>query len=217
MWLLASRGRPSSLQRFIDAYLKTNSSTTVYLRLDLCDETLNEYKKIKLPETFILIIDKRARLGAAMKEIFETYPNEPWYGLLADDLVPRTLHWDIRMIEAAGDRYISQANDLSPKPKNYCHPCIGGELVRKAGFFGFPYTTHYALEVIWKDLTKCDKRFGRYLPDVIVENLHPDFNKGQIDRTYQEAFTVKDNDERIWKAWRGKEFDNFYLSVKDLL
>jgi hypothetical protein len=178
---------------------------------------LGEYKKIKLPETFILIIDKRARLGAAMKEIVATHPNEPWYGLLADDLVPKTEHWDLKMIEAAGDRYISQANDLSPKPKNYCHPCIGGNLVRKAGFFGFPYTIHYAAEVIWKDLTKRDKRFGKYLSDVVVENLHPDFNKGKIDKTYQEAASVKNKDEEIWLAWREKEFENFYVSVKEIL
>lgn len=217
MWLLASRGRPHNLKRFIDAYIGTKASTPVYLRLDVCDPTIEEYKKIKLPDTFILKIDKRARLGAAMKEIFDVYPLEPWYGLLADDLIPRTDNWDIRMIEAAGDRYISQANDLSPKPKNYCHPCIGGELVRTAGFFGFPYTTHYFLEVVWKDLTRCNKKFGRYLPDVIVENLHPDFNKGQVDKTYQEAFSVKSSDEKIWLEWRDTKFDTFYLSVKDLV
>lgn len=217
MWLLASRGRPASIQRFIDAWYKTHASTPVYLRLDLCDPTIEEYKKLKYPKEFIVVIDSRARLGAAMTEILRVYPNEPWYGLLADDLNPISEFWDTQLIEAAGSNYISQANDLSPKPKNYCHPCIGGNLVRKAGFFGFPLTTHYCLEVVWKDLVKRDSRFGRYLPNVVVENLHPDFNKSTFDVTYQEANDVKAADHSIWDTWKNSESENFYIKVKTIL
>ena len=46
MWLLASRGRPQNFQRFVDSWIKTNASTPVYVRLDDCDPTLNEYNKI---------------------------------------------------------------------------------------------------------------------------------------------------------------------------
>ena len=86
-----------------------------------------------------------------------------------------------------------------------------------SGFFGFPHTTHYFLEVIWKDLIKRNKSFGKYLPDVIVENLHPDFNKGSIDKTYQEAASVKNKDEEIWLEWRENNFDKFYQAVNGIL
>jgi len=217
MWLLASRGRPQSVKRFISYYIETKSSTPVYLRLDNCDPMIDEYDNIEVPKQFIKVISDRARLGAAMQEIFRVYPNEPWYGLLADDIVPRTFNWDTKLIKAAGNNRISQANDLTKKPRNYCHPCIGGDLVRKAGFFGFPHTTHYCLEVIWKELTKRDKRFGRYLDDVIVENMHPDFNKSKIDNTYQEAMSVKERDHEIWEHWKNQNFENFYQEVKSVL
>jgi hypothetical protein len=217
MWLLASRGRPQSLKRFIDAYNKTKASSPIYVRLDTCDLTLEEYKKLNFPKTFNVVIDKRARLGACMKEIFEKFPNEPYYGLLADDLLPITDEWDKKLIEAAGKDNISQFNDLTRKPKNYCHPCIGGNLVRRAGFFGFPYTTHYALELVWKDLTKKDKRFGKYLNDVVIENLHPDFAKSSLDKTYKEAHAVKDEDHKIWLEWRENKFEEFYQKVKDII
>jgi hypothetical protein len=217
MWLFASRGRPQSYQRFIDAWVKTKGSTSVYVRLDECDPTIEEYKKIQPPKEFHIVIGKRARLGAAMTELYKTHPDLQFYGLLADDLIPRTLYWDTLMIEAAGSKYFSQANDLTEKPKNCCHPCIGGDLVRAAGFFGFPYATHYYLEVVWKDLKKKDGRFLKYLPEVIVENAHYKFDKSKFDKTYEEAEAVKDADKQIWKEWRNTEFDNFYNRVNVLL
>jgi hypothetical protein len=213
MWLFASRGRPQSYQRFIDAWVKTKGSTPVYVRLDECDSTIEEYKKIVPPKEFMIVIGKRARLGAAMTEIYEKYPNESFYGLLADDLIPRTEYWDSKMINAAGSKCFSQANDLTDKPLNCCHPCIGGDLVRAAGFFGFPHATHYYLEVVWKELKKKDGRFLKYLPDVIVENAHYKFNKATFDATYKDAQSVKSTDKKIWVEWKENKFDNFYSEL----
>jgi len=217
MWILASRGRPQNFQRFIDHWFLTKSSTPIYVRLDECDSTIEEYKKINVPKEFNVIIGPRARLGAAMAELYQNFPNEPWYGLLADDLIPRSNGWDVAMVAAADSKYISQANDLSPKPKNCCHPCIGGDLVRAAGFFGFPHTIHYCLEVVWKDLTKKERRFLKYLPDVVVENVHFDFAKAEFDKTYAEADAVKDSDHKIWDKWKETEFEPFYNKVKNIL
>ena len=217
MWLLASRGRPSNYQRFINSWIKTNASTPVYVRLDECDPTIDEYKKINHPKEFEIIINKRARLGEAMNELYHTHPNLDFYGLLADDLIPKTTNWDKKMIEAAGSKYFSQANDLTEKPQNCCHPCLGGDLVRAAGFFSFPLVKHYYVEVIWKDLKKRDSRFLKYLSEVIVENAHYKFNKSNFDNTYRDAENGKANDKKLWKKWREKEFENFYSRVKNLL
>lgn len=217
MWILASRGRPENYKRFIDHWIKTKGSTPVYVRLDECDPKIEDYKKIMAPPEFNVIVDKRARLGRAMNEMYEKYPNEPWYGLLADDLIPRTEYWDKHMILAAGNVHFSQANDLTTKPQNCCHPCIGGDLVRAAGFFGFPYAIHYYLEVVWKDLKKKDGRFLKYLPEVIVENAHYKFSKSNFDKTYAEAEAVKKSDKQSWKKWKEVEFEKFYNRVKFLL
>jgi hypothetical protein len=217
MWLLASRGRPLNFSRFVDAWIATKSSTPVYVRLDDCDPTIELYKKIDVPKEFQVVIGSRAKLRAAMSEVYTKFPNENFYGLLADDLLPITENWDVKMIEAAGLTKISQANDLSPKPKNYCHPCVGGDLVRAAGFFGLPGVTHYCVEVAWKELVQVDKQFGCYLSDVIVENIHPDFEKSVLDTTYKEAGTVKEKDISVWNKWREKEFDDFYNRALSVL
>jgi hypothetical protein len=217
MWLFASRGRPSNYQRFINAWIETDASTPVYVRLDKCDPTIEEYKKITPPKEFHIIIEQRSRLGEAMSELYSTHPNLSFYGLLADDLIPRTKNWDQIMIEAAESKYFSHANDLTEKPQNCCHPCIGGDLVRAAGFFSFPFVKHYYVEVGWKLLKKRDSRFLKYLPDVIVENAHYKFNKSNFDNTYKEAEAVKANDKKLWKKWHDNEFENFFNRVKALL
>jgi len=217
MWILASRGRPASLERFVKAYILTKATSKVYVRVDECDSALEEYKTIELPETFEFIVGPRARLGNAMREMFNRYPNEDFYGLLADDVVPRTDYWDKMLIEAAGTKCISGANDLTKKPKNLCHPCVGGDLVRAAGFFATPKCIHYCLELPWKFLTKKDKRFLKYLPNVIVENLHLDFGKAVLDNTYKESFSVRDNDHDLYDQWHKENFESFYKKLIKVL
>jgi len=217
MWILASRGRPRSLQRFIDCWIITKASTPVYVRLDNCDPEIEEYKQIVFPPEFIIVIDSRARLGRAMNEMFEKYPDEKFYGLLADDLIPQTEFWDRLLVDAAEHNKISQANDLTRNPKICMHPCIGGDLVRAAGFFGFPLNVHYCLEVVWKEVTKQFKRTLRYLPEVIVENAHPDYGKAEIDQTYIEANLVKDQDIRNWNDWFSTEWDNFSKKIQAVI
>jgi hypothetical protein len=188
------------------------------LRLDECDSFLPEYKKLKLPSTFELHIGPRTKLGAAMAEFYTLNPNLDWYGLLADDVVPITECWDTKLISAAGSNNISGAQDGRNKGHFYCHPIIGGELVRAVGWFGFPYTTHFHLESPWKYLTKKDKRFGKVLSDVIVKHEHFRYDKSIKDRIYKESQSVKNKDKKIWNAWlNSSEFNEFLENARKVL
>lgn len=218
MWILASRGRPDNLKRFIDAYIETEASSPVYVRLDTCDSKLREYKKINYPSNFKVVIGSRARLGQAMKELYETHPDLDWYGLLADDVVPKTKHWDKIMIESAGTNKISGANDGHGGVKNLCHPVVGGDLVRAVGWFSFPWGIHYCLELPWKALVFKDKSFGVYLWDVVLAHEHYRYDKSRLDKTYREAKTVKYEDIKHFNYWKKKEFASFFkkcLTVKE--
>jgi hypothetical protein len=111
-----------------------------------------------------------------MNELFEKYPDEEFYGLLADDLIPHTSEWDQRLIEAAGRNKISQANDLTKNPKHCMHPCVGGDLVRAAGFFASPTCIHYGSELVWKELAKSFSRKEDYyaLVQIVQDKNNPE-------------------------------------------
>ena len=97
MWILPTRSRPDNCQRLVKHWKETNSSTPVLVRLDHFDPFLKELLKIDWPDTFIISVGEREGVAKATNEVFLKYPNEPWYGFLADDFIPRTEFWDLKL------------------------------------------------------------------------------------------------------------------------
>jgi hypothetical protein len=215
MWSLPTRGRPSSLQRFINEYKNTGASSKVYVRLDDDDLFLDEYKKIELPSTFILKIDKRIGLKASMEEMFHAYPNEAWYGLAADDLIPKTPKWDSLLIQSAGLRGISYPNDLGENITLPTHPVVGGDLVRAVGWFGHPATYHFYLDNAWQFIGENLNCIAR-LDNVIVEHNHYTFNKSELDQTYLDRKPDGKKDKRLYFNWMEQHGQSLLTRLKEL-
>lgn len=200
MWILPTRSRPSSCLRFIDAWHKTQASTTVYVRLDNDDPELNELINLPWPGTFTIAVGPRLGISRAMNELFEKFPNEPWYGFLADDLLPQTPNWDLLLAEQAGSLNISYPNDQGSNITLPTHPVVGGDLVRAIGWFGFPHTHHYFVDTVWQFLgEKLDNIYR--LDHVLVEHLHHSFEKSTKDQIYQEASEKSRADKQAYRAW----------------
>jgi hypothetical protein len=202
MWALPTRGRPNSLKRFAEAYLKTQSTTKIFVRLDDDDTFLKDYLTLTLPGTFIVRVGPRQGLRSAMNEVLELYPNEPYYGLGADDLVPQTIEWDKKLFEISGTTKISFPNDLGKKSKKDLptHPCVGGDLVRAIGWFGLPTVYHFYLDDTWKYIGQHLNCITR-LDDVIVEHVHYSRQKSEFDQTYKETTNHYKNDGASFAEW----------------
>jgi hypothetical protein len=207
MWAFATRSRPDNCRRFIEAWNNTNASTLVFVRLDECDPYIEDLKNLPWPKTFEIIIGKREGLRAAIQEMYLKYPNEPWYGFLADDLIPR-------LIAVAGLKNISYPNDLGkPKKKDLpTHPCVGGDLIRAMGWFGFPATYHFYLDTIFRYIGQNLNNIYR-LDNVIVEHMHFGRKKSEIDQIYQQSQERMKTDSLAYDNWI-KENGNLF--IKDL-
>jgi hypothetical protein len=215
MWVLPTRSRPDSCRRFIDAWNNTGATTPVYVRLDSCDPYLDELTSLSWPITFNIVVGPREGLSAAMQEMFIKNPTELWYGLLADDLVPRTAQWDVSLVNRAGNKNISNPNDLTTTYKGLpTHPCVGGELVRTLGWFGFPATRHYYVDTIWKYFGNELKNLY-FLDNVIVEHMHPLKNKAQNDHIYQESGSYKKADTFAYNDWIDQHGLSTIKNLKD--
>lgn len=202
MWSLPTRGRPHNLKRFIEAYIITKGSSKVYVRLDNDDPKLDEYLALEYPSTFEVVAGPREGLKAAMEEMFCKYPNEDWYGLGADDIVPRSDYWDILLAEEAGLRKIAHPDDLGKKKKKHLptHPVCGGDLVRAVGWFGHPATKHFFLDDSWQYI-------GEGLncivlrEDIIVEHVHHSMGKAPLDETYNQVNVNMETDRKMYNEW----------------
>lgn len=206
MWILATRGRPNNCNRFIEDWIATKADSPVYVRVDNDDPALEEILKLDWPKQFSVNVGPRARLGECMQEMFTAFPNEPWYGMLGDDLLQKTEHWDRSMIEAAGNNDISSANDVHEKRIRIIHPCVGGDLVRLVGFFAVPGCKHFCVDTFWEEVHHYFNR-GNQLRDVILEHAHVNFGQAVADKTFVESQSLRSQDEAVFKEWKAANWD----------
>jgi hypothetical protein len=207
MWAFATRNRIKNCERFIQAWLATKASTAVYVRLDLDDPSLEQLQRLSWPDTFEIHVGQRVRVGEAMQEMFGKYPDEPWYGILADDVIPQTPHWDQRLVQAAGSNRISCANEVHEKAIRICHPCVGGDLVRLVGCFAIPTVKHFGSDTLWESIHHCCG-LNNKLHDVVLEHAHFNFGQSELDQTYEESQALRRQDKLAYKAWMNENFES---------
>jgi hypothetical protein len=216
MWILPTRSRPANCKRFVNAYNETNATTPVCVRLDECDPDLEELKNINWPKTFKIVIGKREGVRSAMNELYENNLDLEWYGFLADDVVPKTPYWDRMLISKAGKRNISYPNDLGKPKKQFLPtiPCVGGDLVRAIGWFGFPATYHFYTDTIWRYIGDHLKNIYR-LDDVVVEHMHFGRGKSDMDIIYQQSQSKMKSDSESYHQWIEENGTSFISNLKD--
>lgn len=205
MFCFPTRSRPHNHRRFIKAYRETEATHPCWVRLDDDDPKLAEYDDIALPDGWLKTVGPRLpnRCNGAVEEMYRLFPTESVYGLMADDLIPRTQYWDRRLIEAAGNNRLAYADDGFQHETVATHPVIGGDLVRTIGWLAIPGVLHSFVDTALHTIAF---RTGRlvYLPDVLVEHMHPLANKAPVDEVhrYQETYV---HDSTVFYRWQGKE------------
>lgn len=197
MWFLPSRGRPENVKRFFQAYEEMESSTPGVLWLD--EDDANNYSDVEIPDGWDkLVMPRYGGTGIMTNKFYELYPCEPWYGLLGDDVVPRTKNWDTKLVEAAGISGLSYANDLLRGEKHASHPVVGGLLARKLGWLALPGCDRTYIDDALMYAAKIEGKCY-YLKDVILEHLHFSVGKSEFDGTYEKLHG--DTDRKIYEAW----------------
>jgi hypothetical protein len=175
MWLLPSRGRPHLVQRLFNA---GDFKTPGLLILDLGDS--EQYEGIALPEGWEKVILPRMFLSGKLNAGFKYRPEEPWYGILNDDHLPKTEGWDVSLVDALG-KMVWPVDNYADRIST---PLFDGDLVRELGWIAPPELKHFYIDDVHELLADC--LGGRRLEDVTVSHEH--VNKGRMkpDRTYLE-------------------------------
>lgn len=205
MWILPSRGRPRSMERFVTSYNVTGARARMFIRLDEDDPHLEEYKRISYPGSFVLVVAKdRGYMPRALKECFKLFPAESCYGILGDDVLPRTMHWDRLLEEAAGDQCITWGRDGQNPPHRGTHPLMGGGIARAWDRLTIDGLVHLYNDTVWMHLSR-ELDCARYLDDVYMEHLHFSCNKSPMDDTYRrvdaEGVPYQGLDANTYQRW----------------
>lgn len=202
--IIPSRGRPNSIAELADALEETKTSSQVFIVVDDDDPTVDEYKKICHDRQLNYIEVTRegkgmARpLNKAAKLLSDMSTHEGWFdhfAFLGDDHRPRTVDWDMEWINALDEMGtgVVYGNDLFQGEALPTAVAMTGNIVKELQGMTPPEMIHLYLDNFWLEL---GREIGiRYLPDTIVEHLHPVAGKAQWDEQYREV-----NAEEVYSA-----------------
>ncbi len=184
MIILPTKGRPDNLQRFVNAYMNTGAILPIHVIFDANDAA--RYDQVDTPKYWKRVAAPAGTtLGGIFERVFKKYPNEPFYGMVADDVVPESMEWDVKLKNACLPDKISWGWDGIQNERLPVHPFIGGDLVRKLGWWAAPGLQHWFVDNVWKavaDAHNC----AAYLPDVKMTHHHFINGKAPNDRTYDQ-------------------------------
>ena len=200
MILLPSRGRPSKLARYFEAYHATEAVEPGIVMIEARDE--EAYADVALPEGWRKVTVPQSLVSKKFNDgAFVYAPNESRYFVMADDVVPETKHWDQILVEEAEDYKIAFGNDCINPPPPVGHPCIGGNLVRALGWLAHPAFGHFYWDNALRDIALgLGDEFLTYRPDIVMRHLHWTVT-GEYDQACRERGDPSD-DKRTYQSWK---------------
>ena len=150
----------------------------------------------------------------ALNSLLKLHPNEPFYGILADQSRPQTPLWATKLIEASAGKYISMCNTT----KNRINPrtglrrmttiCVPGDLVREIGWIWLDRVTHLWGDDAWEDIGYALDLI-KYLPEVVILALLKRDGEVPIDANHSRKWQGKSymgSDAEAFDQWKRNEF-----------
>lgn len=151
----------------------------------------------------------KAQLAAKTNELAALAWNDfPILAQIDDDQWPRTKHWDLAVIEAmealAGG--LVYPNDGWMGEQTPVVPFWPAGFAKRLGWFYHPDLIHLFCDNTVQELARALGR-TRYLPDVLVEHMHPIVQKSDWDDSYRESNSGEmwSHDEAVFKGYIASE------------
>lgn len=194
-------GRPENARRLQAAFAETcEADTKLVFVVELDDPKLDEYRSLVTTRSLWVRHepDKPGMVAALnwgwslLESSCYSLSDCPWgVGFMGDDHLPKTKGWDRRYVDSIlSGNAVVWGNDLIQGEKMPTQVALSSDIPLALGYMAPKEFFHLCIDLVWKDW---GEGLGRleYLPDVIVEHLHPSASKGEWDDNYER---VNDSD-----------------------
>lgn len=183
--------------------------------LILNDDDPSDYD-FPLPDGWAARRIKASSVTDCYRWAFAEYPDLAWYGVICDDALARTPAFDTKMIENRG-RGFCTVNDLRKAPKRSGTALVfDGSFVRAMGGLVLDGFRHLYIDDLWESLGR-ELGVWTYLPNVIVEHMHPHFGKADVDATYERAWGNDAHDRARFARWVREEKEAMLERMRTIL
>jgi len=197
--LCPSKGRPAAAFETWQTFVATKSLHDTQLVFVLNDdEDVSEYH---VP---YVTVPRREWMNEVLQSAVDRLLEEEApsiLGFIGDDNRFRTDDWDQRVTEVlAGGGYAyawdTLRNDIPT------HVFVTTPIVRALGYFGLKAARHLYIDNAWKVLGE-GAGCLHYMPDVVIEHLHPFFGKGTMDDSYRVSNSEEmySHDRTVFATW----------------
>lgn len=210
--------RPHLVERMFECVDATDTSqVTWFVGIDDDDDQLYpdrpDTRYFRSPKNQLAV--KTNELSAIAWDDFEILAQ------IDDDQWPRTKHWDLAVIDAmqklgAGLVY---PNDGWMGEQTPVAPFWPAAFVKRIGWFYHPDLIHLFCDNTVQELARAIDRV-KYLPDVLIEHMHPIVQKNEWDDSYHESNSGQmwGHDEAVFQGYIASEqFKADVAQLKELL
>jgi hypothetical protein len=222
--LVPTRGRPQNLTRLWQAFLDTcECETRLVALVDRDDPELRAYqaiyRQLEDEPMFRMGIGPRLRLGPTLNVAAPKWAaRSDAVGFMGDDHLPRTAGWDGRYLDELKrlGTGLVYGNDLIQGEALPTQVAMTSDIILATGHMVPAGALHLWLDNAWLALGRALDAIT-YLPDVIVEHLHPIAGRAQWDAGYAEANTDarSDADRAVFERWREHELPTWVRQIKE--
>lgn len=203
MVIVPSRGRPHIGRELAEAFAETcTAHTELVIAVDVTDPSVEDYERATEPPwpdiSTCLMVNETTTMVEALNHVAAVHANlnQPPSAIafMGDDHRPRTKGWDTAYLEALNTRPgLVYGNDLVQGERLPTQVAISAGIVRALGHMAPPVLRHLYVDNYWLALGRATGRIT-YLPDVIVEHLHPVAGTAEMDDGYRRV-----NDQAMYK------------------
>jgi len=224
--IVPSRGRPEAARELLAAFKDTcTADTRVVFAIDADDETARQYVDVgglwahvaPAPSTMVKTLNFAASIFASYRQGDAAHP--PAVGFMGDDHRPRTVGWDQAYLEALRElgTGIVYGDDLLQGENLPTQVAMTSDIVRALGYMAPPALTHLFVDDFWRDLGRAADCL-RYLPEVVVEHLHPIAGKAEWDEGHKRvnAASMYAADRVAYTRYRATQFRADVVKVQGL-
>ena len=206
--LVPSRNRPGSIAELIKSFDETETESDLIVIVDDDEPQMDEYLAQGCD---VLMVQKQGKgmakpLNFAANLMKDKYRH---FAFLGDDHRPRTKNWDVEFINKLDElgTGLVYGNDLLQGENLATAVAMTGNIVKELGGMVPQNMIHLYLDNFWMTLGK-DLNALAYLPEVILEHLHPVAGKAEWDEQYREV-----NAPEVYSADK-KALDDYLASDK---
>jgi len=224
--IVPSRGRPHAALELADAFALTcTADTSLIFAVDTDDPAKAGYTEVAKAGLASVITGDHTSMVDALNQRATGYAGleddlTPFaIAFMGDDHRPRTVGWDAAYLKALADlgTGIVYGDDLLQGERLPTQCAMTADIVRALGYMAPPTLTHLAVDDAWLALGHAADCI-RYLPDVVVEHLHPVAGKAGWDAGYRRVNSqaMYRRDLLEFERWKTEELPAAAVAVRAL-